>query len=295
MNISSHGPTPLVSICIPSYNGEQFIEQALASALNQSYPNIEIIIADDASTDHTLQKLSCYKVHHPKIKIYPHQQNLGLVGNWNRALQYAQGDYIKILPQDDLIYPTCIEEQLKLLFGSCHQNNILLVSSLRNIINQQGKVLMQRGARQRKLLPARNTPWIMSGNQGIKQSIRAGTNTIGEPASVLFSRQTLSHIGCFDPSNIFLVDLDMWVRILAIPNSAVAIIQKPLAAFRISTKSTSVSSIPRHDLAFMHFIDHKIKKNRIKLNLTRGDLLLGKFMAKLNYIFRKIFYRLFLS
>jgi glycosyltransferase involved in cell wall biosynthesis len=92
----------LISICIPTYNGENYILEALNSIKNQSYKNIEVIISDDNSNDKTLEICEKFKseVDFP-VYIYNHLPN-GIGSNWNNCILKSKGDYIQFLFQDDL-------------------------------------------------------------------------------------------------------------------------------------------------------------------------------------------------
>ena len=115
------------SIVIPTYNGADFVEQALLSALNQSRPADEIVISDDNSSDDTLAICQKYT---DRIKIYRNLQGpSGFVNGWNHAIEKATGEYISILHQDDLLASTFLEEvekalavypDLKHLFAPCN-------------------------------------------------------------------------------------------------------------------------------------------------------------------------------
>ena len=96
------------SIVIPTYNGAQYVEQAIHAALCQTRPADEVIISDDNSKDDTLKICGKYA---DQIKIY-HNENgpSGFVNGWNIAIAHATGDYIAILHQDDLLSPTFLEE-----------------------------------------------------------------------------------------------------------------------------------------------------------------------------------------
>ena len=105
---------PLVSICIPTYNGAKFIKEAMDSAIAQTYANLEIIVSDDASKDGTLSIIESYKNKTLiPIHIYNHNPE-GIGANWNHSVSKAQGDYIKFLFQDDILEPTCIERMMQL-------------------------------------------------------------------------------------------------------------------------------------------------------------------------------------
>ena len=102
---------PLVSICIPTYNREDSICDALNCAVNQTYKNIEILVSDNCSTDNTVNLVK--KIKDPRIKIVVHKKNLGMIPNWNFCIQEAKGKYVKFLHSDDLIDSTCVEKELE--------------------------------------------------------------------------------------------------------------------------------------------------------------------------------------
>lgn len=109
-------PDPLVSILIPTYNPHpEHLEKALQSALDQSYPWLEICIADDASTDHqTREIIERYAARDDRIKFCLRAQNGHISAATNSALDLASGEYIALLDQDDLLAPhalsTMVEE-----------------------------------------------------------------------------------------------------------------------------------------------------------------------------------------
>ncbi len=100
---------PLVSVLMPTYNGETHIEIAINSLLNSSYTNFELIVIDDCSTDNTISILEQYKVKDSRIKVFCNEYNLGDYPNRNRAAKLANGKYIKYLDHDDYIYPWGLE------------------------------------------------------------------------------------------------------------------------------------------------------------------------------------------
>ncbi len=101
---------PLVSILIPAYNAQAWIQSTLESALNQDYPNIEVILVNDGSTDQTLAIAKNFEAKSVKIV---DQQNAGGPAARNVAFAHAQGDYIQWLDHDDLLEQRKISEQLK--------------------------------------------------------------------------------------------------------------------------------------------------------------------------------------
>ena len=97
----------LVSIIIPVYNGENTIDKAICSVLNQSYDNIELIIIDDGSTDNTFDIIKSYK-NNNKIKLI-RQSNKGLAAARNRGLDEVKGNYILFLDSDDTLEKNTVE------------------------------------------------------------------------------------------------------------------------------------------------------------------------------------------
>ena len=99
-----------VSILIPCYNAEEWLEETIRSALGQSWPNKEIIIVDDGSTDDSLAIARQYE---SNLVTVISQENRGACVARNKALQQAQGDYIQWLDADDILAPLKIEKQMK--------------------------------------------------------------------------------------------------------------------------------------------------------------------------------------
>jgi glycosyltransferase involved in cell wall biosynthesis len=94
---------PLVSITITSYNRANWIGKAIESALAQDYPNIEIIISDNASTDNSEEIIQSY-CHDPRIKYSKNDTNIGMIANFNRAFfELAKGDFITNICSDDYL------------------------------------------------------------------------------------------------------------------------------------------------------------------------------------------------
>ena len=100
----------LVSILIPCYNAEKWLKYTIASVLGQTWPNKEIIIVDDGSTDCSLQIAKQYESNIVKVIS---QKNKGGSAARNKAFEYAQGSYIQWLDSDDILAPDKIEYQMK--------------------------------------------------------------------------------------------------------------------------------------------------------------------------------------
>ena len=104
---------PRVSIGMPIYNGETFLEETLVSLLEQTYTAFELIICDNASTDRTQEICQTYAAADTRIRYYRNEENLGAAPNYNRTFALAQGEYFKWCAHDDPCAPTylarCVE------------------------------------------------------------------------------------------------------------------------------------------------------------------------------------------
>ncbi|MEH2174431.1 glycosyltransferase [Nostoc sp.] len=228
-------PQPLVSICIPTYNGERFIAEAINSVLCQTYQNIEIILSDDNSTDRTVeisksfnQKLSF------DFSILDHTQ-YGLAQNWNFCISQAKGKYIKFLFQDDLLEPTAIEEMVNL---AEQDEEIGLVFSPRRLFTNTGDTVYDSNFLMHHEAKNVHKAWselkpIQSGQQLLQDSniLDNPINKIGEPSTVLIRKDVFDKVGLFNSEFCQLVDLEMWLRIMS--QYKIGFVDKVLSHFRI--------------------------------------------------------------
>ena len=104
----------MVSIIIPLYNVENYVIDSLKSAFAQTYSDIDFLLVDDCSTDHTMQIVEEYVLNHPRreaVRIIHHDKNLGLSAARNTGLEKACGEYVYFMDSDDEITEDCIENQ----------------------------------------------------------------------------------------------------------------------------------------------------------------------------------------
>ncbi|NQT57201.1 MAG: glycosyltransferase family 2 protein, partial [Desulfobacteraceae bacterium] len=101
-----------VSVCIPVYNGEKYLEECLNSVLDQSFRNFEVVVVDDQSSDTSFEIARKYEARDDRVRVFHNAQNLGLVNNWNRCIELSHGKWIKFVFQDDLIESNCLEKMI---------------------------------------------------------------------------------------------------------------------------------------------------------------------------------------
>ena len=100
---------PLVSIVVPVWNGERFLRESLDSILAQTYPRLEVIVVDDASTDETPEILASYG---DRIRILRQPQTRGIYGNANDGIALARGDFVGVFHADDVYVPEMVEREV---------------------------------------------------------------------------------------------------------------------------------------------------------------------------------------
>lgn len=269
--------TPLVSVCIPAYNGAEHLAAAIDSVLGQSLGDFELVVIDDHSQDRSEEIVRGYSDR--RIRFLKNACNLGPAGNWSRCLAEARGRYIKLLPQDDVIAPECLAHQAAILERDPAQR-IALVCCARTIINAEGRALVRRG-----LPPSVNGP--VPASLLIRQCLRRGTNLIGEPGSVMFRSDLAQRVGPFDASIPYVIDLDYWFRLLL--HGDAWYLKEPLASFRVSRGSWSVAIGASQGIQYRRFAD-KVARN--PKYATRGfDVIAGSVMTRINNLLRMGFYR----
>ncbi|MEG4960848.1 MULTISPECIES: glycosyltransferase [unclassified Microcoleus] len=225
---------PLVSICIPTYNGAAFIGEAIQSAIAQTYPNIELIVSDDGSTDCTIAIAQSFQLQTSvDFRIVLHR-NYGLSQNWNFCISQAKGQYIKFLFQDDLLAPECIE---KMVAVAQQSPKIGMVFSPRGITiaEDESNPILRRASQSIKDLHKSwsNLKSIQPGKELLADTncLSNPINKIGEPSTVLIAARVFTEIGLFDSGLSQYVDLDMWWRIMG--NYHIGFLDEKLSSLRI--------------------------------------------------------------
>ena len=268
---------PLVSVCVPAYRAAPFLHGTVQSVLEQTFEDFEIIVVDDASPDRTLDSIG--KMDDPRIRRYSNPATLGGGANWNRAVGLARGKLIKVLCSDDLLYPACLKQQVRLLEDP-NWRSVGLVSCWRDIIDVEGRrILSRKSGRKRGFVSrAKARKWI----------VRAGTNPIGEPAAVMFRRELLEKAGSFNGTIPFVLDIDMWIRMLL--HSDIYVLPEILCAFRVSRQSWSVRLAKKQVRNYLDWLTGL--RMAPEFGLKRIDMIEGIMRARLWGLGRAVFYRM---
>lgn len=196
---------PLVSIICLCYNHENFVIEALNSVLSQSYGNIELIIADDYSTDGSKKTIKNWLEDRPNINFISNESNLGNTKTFNKALQFAKGDYIIDLAADDILLPNSVETQVNTFLNS-RQKKLAIVYGNAEIISENNNHLRYyykiNTARKALIKPASGDIYLSMLNQ----------SSMICSVSSMIKRNVLQELNGYD-ENLAYEDLDLWIRI----------------------------------------------------------------------------------
>lgn len=122
---------PYISIGMPVFNGEKYLEDALKYILNQSYTNFELIISDNASTDNTSRICNTYALKDKRIRYYRNEKNLGITMNFNKVFKLSSGEYFKWAAYDDVLDQDYLLKCVKILQRDpsivlCHSKTVII-------------------------------------------------------------------------------------------------------------------------------------------------------------------------
>ncbi|WP_404332356.1 glycosyltransferase [Mesobacillus maritimus] len=219
---------PLVSILIPTYNRPDFLKEALESVLGQTYRNIEIIVCDDSTNETTELMIQSYLEKDSNIKYVRNPQKLGGstgLENCIKCFELSTGEYINFLNDDDLFSSVKISSMMDYFLQF---NNIKLVTSFRQLINEQGEILSPRRATEKLF----KIDTVVNGSVLGKFVIANLLNVIGEPTTVLFRKSDIEeNFGTyFGRQYVPLSDISTWLHL--IHNGDAVYIAEPLSFFR---------------------------------------------------------------
>jgi hypothetical protein len=214
-----------VSVCIPTYNGAEFVAEAVSSVLTQSFVDFELLVVDDGSSDATPEVVRSFA--DPRIRVYRNDERLGIPKNWNRCLSLACGEYICLFHQDDVMLVENLEQKVRMLASD------VAIS----FVHSAAEVFIEDSA------PSPLPSWIedaaedfiVEGVAYFRKLLFPG-NRVCAP-TVMARRQKLVGVGGFDEELGFTSDYEMWMK--ACVGSRVGFLSRPLIRYRWHGKNAS--------------------------------------------------------
>lgn len=265
--------TPWLSVLIPVYNGEKFIQATLDSVLAQGDPNIECIIVDDGSADSTVSIVESYKDKIP-IRFFQKEHTGNWAANTNHALSSASGDYACILHQDDL----WLEGRLKVIKGLIEKRpETTLFLNPSWFIDAKGKRL----GLWRCPLPA--YPAVISAELMTERLLIQNFISIVAP---VFKRETAVKIGGLDEKLWFTSDWDFWLKLAAL--GKIMYYPKPLSAFRIHPRSQTIVSsknIEDHSMQLKLVLERHLQRGVVPEHVKKKIIRVAEFSVEIDTAF----------
>jgi glycosyltransferase involved in cell wall biosynthesis len=204
--------TPLVSVCIPTYNRPEYLRRAVESCLAQTLPDFEVIITDNSTNDESAKMAATWK--DPRVRYFKNVGNIGAVASSNRAVTLCQAPYIKFLMDDDLIKPRCLE----LMARAFEQNPTTgIVMAPMELIDENDKRIFPRFYVFQKMhyrYRYQVGDAVIDRRRLLKDFLtRDYPCTV--PSGIMFRAAALQRAGVFASEADFAGDLDMCMRIAA--------------------------------------------------------------------------------
>jgi hypothetical protein len=193
---------PTMSVCIPTFNRAEMLRGAIASVLAQSLEDFELVISDNASTDHTHDVVTA--IRDPRVRYVRQPANVGAVQNFNRCLALARGNYVALFHDDDLMLP----DNLRCKALALDENpRVGFVHSKFHSIDQHARVVKSST----NFGPPRTHDVVEGGREFVIGRLLS-YNNVNAP-SVVIRRDCYTRLGGFDESLPFTADFEYWMRI----------------------------------------------------------------------------------
>lgn len=189
---------PRVTVICLCYNQERFVREAIFSVLNQTHPDIQLLVVDDASTDNSARVIKDCIASHPDIRFFPLSRNVGNCRAFNHALAHAGGDFIIDLAADDVLLPDRVTQGILALDGTDGSYGVHFTDA--EWISEEGHLLYRHSDR----FPHHTIP------QGDIYRDLITRFFICSP-SMMFRREVIASLGGYDETLRY-EDFDFWIR-----------------------------------------------------------------------------------
>lgn len=203
---------PLISVVLPSYNGEEFLKQSIESVINQTYSNWELIIVNDCSTDKTLEIASGYAKKDDRIRVIANDVNKKLPASLNIGFRQARGEYFTWTSDDNYFYPQAFEKMVNFLEEKQEYGMVYARCKLLNCLPKQIDVWGEIEATPQNLLDF---------------------NVCG--ACFLYRKAIADEVGNYSEDKFLAEDHDYWLRVRL--KTPIANIDEELYSYRLHNKS----------------------------------------------------------
>lgn len=279
----------LVTIIVPNYNHEKYLKQRLHSIFNQTYPNFEVILLDDCSTDNSRTILSEYASNRKVSHCVFNEINTGnTFVQWNKGIALAKGEFIWIAESDDFCDANFLQEVLKPLIEN---RDVVLSYCQSNRVNENGVVTGSWKTQTDNLdSDFFNGDFVIDGNLFIEKYL-IYKNVIPNASAVVFRKQRSAEIEYLSIDSILRYSGDWLFYFRLIVNNKISFISKSLNDFRYHSESAIATAVKTQNRVAFLEITLKIRQKMYaclclelpynfkaitKLNKSLGDILIYK-------------------
>ena len=247
--------TPMISVVMPVYNGEKYLNECIDSILNQTFSNFEFIIVNDASTDKTEEIILSYT--DKRIVYVKNLKNLKISKTLNKGIQLAKGKYIARMDADDISLPNRFEKQLVFLEKN---DDIGVVGSMWYCIDSKSKIFET----------VEHLP--ISSNECYFMAIVQGENSVGHPC-VMFRANIIQNVGGYNKKYDTAEDIELWFRMI-LSGIKFNNLSDKLLKYRYHNSQTSSEQnkvqVLIHHKALAFFLSKQLQR---KINIKEASLL----------------------
>lgn len=248
-----------VSVVIPNYNYEKFIEERIDSIVFQTYPVYEIIILDDASTDHSVKKIKEVMKKYPNVNfrtIFNKKNSGSVFSQWQKAFSESKGDYVWIAEADDSCSPLFLENVMR----GFEEDDVVLSYAESMRIDEQNRILSDscRDWMSGISTTRWNHSFIHNGELEIKEALSV-CNTIPNVSAVVFKKGR--QVELIEEAKKFKISGDWFLYYKLLSMGKVSYCAKSLNYFRKHSQSTSTIASKEVELEEVLMIQQEIRKN----------------------------------
>ena len=268
--------TPLVSICVPTYNGGRFLSSCLESLLDQSVGDLEILVGDDASTDDTLAVARSFD--DPRLRVLAFAERAGMARNWNRTFCEARGNYVSLVGQDDLVTRHWAERLAQLL--ETHREADLAFGRREfDVADEHSREVV--GEFFERDYPAMLQPFydrietVIPPDLMVDAAMQHGfeINLIGEPSFTMVRRECAATLAGFDVNMRQMIDWEFVTRFFA--DRPLLHCPEIIGTYRIHSAGSSIDNAPlsRHYHEYGYFLGVVLGRFRDRLRQDQTETL----------------------
>ena len=200
LEVNSGMPAPLITTIIPTYRRPKLLRRAINSVLNQTYPNFQICVYDNASGDETAKVVAEFAKKDPRVKYHCHPETIGGLKNWNYGMEHLNTPFFSFLSDDDILLPEFYQTAME---GFQKHPEAIFSSTLTLMMNDQSEIWDS--------FSSNWMPGLYNPPQGLLAMLKNGHPTW---TGIVFRSEVVKKLGILD-QEIALVDLDFEFRAVA--------------------------------------------------------------------------------